>query len=50
MGKGQLLNVLKKILGKYQKDIGIVIWGVDEEGQPRKIRVTPDGKLAWSSG
>jgi hypothetical protein len=49
MGSAEVLNLLKKILGKYQKDIGIVVWGIDETGTPRKILVTADGKLAWSS-
>lgn len=29
---------------------GVVLYGVDENGVPRKILVTTDGKLVWSSG
>jgi hypothetical protein len=39
------LNILKKILGKFQKDVGIIVWGVDETGAPQKILVKPDGTL-----
>jgi hypothetical protein len=41
----EVLNILKKILGKYQKDVGIVVWGVDESGTPRKILVKSDGTV-----
>jgi len=41
----EIIGLLKKILGKYYKDVGIVILGVDEEGNPRKIRTLADGRL-----
>ena len=42
----ELLNQLKKIQGKFEKDMGLRIWGVDSEGNVRLIRVDEDGKLA----
>jgi hypothetical protein len=39
------LNILKKLAGKFQKDVGLVVWGVDETGKAVKVLVKSDGTV-----
>jgi len=48
----QILRILNKILGKYQRDIGIVVWGGitrTAQGDYRVVLVDEDGKVVASS-
>lgn len=49
----EILKKLNKIWGKYQRDIGIVVWGSTvkkEQGDYRVVRVNDEGELACELG
>lgn len=48
-----IIHRLKQILGKYQQDIGIVLWGSTvkkAQEDYRVLRVNDDGKLVCTVG
>lgn len=48
----ELVRRLRQILGKYQQDIGIIVWGTivkKAQGDYRVLFVDDDGKLVASS-
>jgi len=45
----QLLNWLKRINGKFEQDMGIRIWGVDDDDVVRPVKVDSEGRLVMSS-
>lgn len=49
----EVLHEIKKlrdqVSGKFEKTRGVRIWGEDEEGSIRLLRVDEDGKLVTTS-
>lgn len=41
----EIVHRLKQILGKFERERGIVIWGVDATGAPQEVLVEPDGTV-----
>jgi len=41
----EIIQQLRKIQGKFEKTMGVRVWGVDAEGIARTLRTDADGKL-----
>lgn len=49
MSMVDIVAQLKKILGKFEKVQGVRIWGIDETGTPRLIKVDSEGYVLIKS-